>query len=100
LNSSAFTSTKTFYESPREDATARSLATVNSVTAATDIDAEDYLFYGKSLAANTTDKNSSLVIGPGQSLVVYSSAADINYSLNGFEDNTSDYQIYLYSRVP
>jgi hypothetical protein len=99
LNSSAFTSTKTFYESPREDATARSLATVNSVTAATDIDAEDYLFYGKSLAANTTDKNSSLVIGPGQSVVVYSSAADINYSLNGFEDNTSDYQIYLYSRV-
>jgi uncharacterized Zn finger protein len=100
LNSSAFTTTKTFYESPREDATVRSLATVNSVTAATDIDAEDYLFYGKSLAANTTDKNSSLVIGPGQSLVVYSSAADINYSLNGFEDNTSDYQIYLYSRVP
>lgn len=99
LNSSAFTTTKTFYDSPRENSTARSVATVSSVTAATDIDAEDYLFYGKSLAANTTDKNSSLVIGPGQSVVVYSSAADLNYSLNGFEDNTSDYQIYLYSRV-
>ena len=99
LNSTAFTTTKTFYDSPREDATVRSVATVSSVTTATDVEVEDYLFYGKALSANTTDKNSSLIIGPGQSIVVYSSAADINYSLNGFEDNTSDYQIYLYSRV-
>lgn len=99
LNSVAFTSTKTFYDSPREPASARSVATVSSVTTATDVSLEDYLYYGKSLAANSTDKNSSIVIGPGQSIVVYSSAADLNYSLNGFEDNTNDYTVYLYSRI-
>ena len=97
LNSVAFTGTNTFYDSPREYSSVRAVATVSSVTTATDINVEDYLFYGKSLAGNTTDKNSSIVIGPGQSLVVYSSAADLNYSLNGFEDNTSDYELYFYS---
>jgi hypothetical protein len=99
LNSVAFTSSVTFYDSPRTTADSRSIATVSSVTTATDINAEDYLFYGKSLSANTTDKNTSIVIGPGQSLVVYSSAADLNYSLNGFEDSTNDFDIYLYNRV-
>jgi hypothetical protein len=99
LNSSVFATTNTFYDSPRENASTRAVATVSSVTTATDINVEDYLFYGKSLAANTTDKNSSVVVGPGQSLVVYSSAADLNYSLNGFEDNTSDYDTYLYLRT-
>ena len=99
LNSSAFAGTNTFYDSPRENASTRTTATVSSVTTATTINAEDYLFYDKSLAANATDKNSSILIGPGQSLVVYSSATDLNYSLNGFEDNTSDYDTYLYLRT-
>ena len=99
LNSAAFTTSSTFYDSPRTTGSVRTLATVSAVSAVTDINAEDYLFYGKSIAANTTDKNSSVVIGPGQSLVVYSSAADLNYVLNGFEDTTSDFNINLYDRV-
>jgi hypothetical protein len=88
-----------FYDSPREAGSNRGLVTVSSFTATTDINAEDYLFYGKSISANTTDKNSGIVVGPGQSLVVYSSAADLNYVLNGFEDSTSDFIVNLYNRV-
>jgi hypothetical protein len=89
----------TFYDSPRTTGASRSIATVSSLTTATDVNAEDYLFYDKALAGNTTDKNSSILIGPGQSLVVYSAANTISYSLNGFEDSTSDLTIYNYLRV-
>jgi hypothetical protein len=99
LNSSAFAGTNTFYDSPRENGSTRGVATVSSVTTATDIGSEDYLYYGQAITANTTDKNSSIIVGPGQSIVVYSSATDLNYSLNGFEDNTSDYEVYLYLRT-
>lgn len=99
LNSTAFTTAATFYDSPRTTGAVRSLTVVSAVSAATDINAEDYLFYGKSVSANTTDKNSSIVIGPGQSIVVYSSAIDLNYVLNGFEDSTNDFTIKQYSRV-
>ena len=102
-NSGAVSGTGTFehvfYDSPRENGSDRSLAKVSSYTAATDINAEDYLFYGKSISANTSDKNSGIVVGPGQSLIVYSSAADLNYVLNGFEDSTSDFTVNLYNRV-
>ena len=55
--------------------------------------AEDYIFYGNAIAANVTDKNSSIVVGPGQNLLVYSSAGDISYVLNGFEASSDDYTV-------
>ena len=53
----------------------------------------DYIYYGKALAANVTDKNSSIIVGPGQNLLVYSSAGDISYQLNGFEAASEDYTV-------
>jgi hypothetical protein len=102
-NSGAVSGTGTFehifYDSPRENGSNRNLVKVSSYTAETDINDSDYLFYGKSVSANSTDKNSGIVIGPGQSIVVYSSAADLNYVLNGFEDSTSDFTVNLYNRI-
>jgi hypothetical protein len=88
-----------FYDSPRESGSDRGVARVSTYTASTDINAEDYLFYGKSVSANSTDRTTGIVVGPGQSVVVYSSAADLNYVLNGFEDSTSDFTVNLYNRV-
>lgn len=99
LNSSVFTTSDQFYDSPRTSGSARSLVSISSTTTSTDIQGEDYLFYGKTLSANSTDKNSGIVVGPGQSIVVYSSAADLNYVLNGFEDTTNDFSVTLYTRV-
>ena len=54
---------------------------------------EDYIFYDKSVAANTTDKNTSLIVGPGQNLTVYSSAGDLSYVVTGFESPSGDFDI-------
>ena len=59
----------------------------------------DYLFYGKAIAANVTDKNSSIIVGPGQNLLVYSSAADLSYNLNGFEAPSDDYTVVNMTKV-
>ena len=53
----------------------------------------DYIYYGKAIAANVTDKNSSVLVGPGQNLLVYSSAADLSYQANGFEAASDDYVV-------
>ena len=60
---------------------------------------EDYIFYGKALAANVTDKNSSIIVGPGQNLLVYSSAADLSYQANGFETSSDDYEVINMTKI-
>ena len=54
---------------------------------------EDYIFYDKQVAANTTDKNTSLIVGPGQNLTVYSSAGDLSYVVTGFESPSGDFDV-------
>jgi hypothetical protein len=102
-NTGAVSGTGTFehmlYDSPREVGVVRSFATVSSLTSVTSVNAEDYILFDKSLATKVTDKNTSIVVGPGQSIVVNSSVADLSYVLNGFEDTTSDFEVLLYNRV-
>lgn len=93
--SSAFAATNTFYDSPLTPAAARTLATVSSVSVIND---EDYIYYGKSVSANSNDRTTGLVVGPGQSIMVYSSVADLSYVLQGFSDTTSDFAVVHYIR--
>ena len=60
---------------------------------------EDYIYYGKAIAANVTDKNSSIIVGPGQNLLVYSSAGDLSYQANGFETSSDDYEAVSYTHL-
>ena len=60
---------------------------------------EDYIYYGKAIAANVTDKNSSIIVGPGQNLLVYSSAADLSYQANGFETSSDDYEVVNMTKI-
>ena len=60
---------------------------------------EDYVYYGKAIAANVTDKNSSIIVGPGQNLLVYSSAGDISYQLNGFETASDDFTVVNMTKI-
>ena len=59
----------------------------------------DYIYYGKAIAANVTDKNSSLIVGPGQNLLVYSSAGDLSYQANGFETSSDDYEVVNMTKI-
>lgn len=60
---------------------------------------EDYLFYGNSVAANDTEKNSAIIVGPGQNLLVYSSAADLSYVVNGFESSSDDLPVINMTKI-
>lgn len=60
-------------------------------TATNYVEDQDYFTYGTSIAANEADRFTGLVVGPGQNVVVYSSAADISYVVSGFESDGSDY---------
>ena len=61
--------------------------------------AEDYVFYGKEVAANATDKNSAIIVGPGQNLTVYSSAGDLSYVVTGFESPSDDFTVVNMTKV-
>ena len=66
----------------------------------TDIyDAEDYLFYDNAIAANETEKNTAIVVGPGQNLLAYSSAGDLSYVVNGFESGSDDLPVVNMTKV-
>lgn len=93
--SPAFAASDTFFDSPILPASDRTLATVSSVST---INAADYIVYGKTISANSTDRTTGLVVGPGQSIMVYSSAADLSYVLQGFADNTTDFAVVHYIR--
>ena len=60
---------------------------------------EDYIFYGNSVAANDTEKNSAIIVGPGQNLLVYSSAADLSYVVNGFESSSDDLPVINMTKI-
>jgi len=60
---------------------------------------EDYLFYDNAVAANETEKNSAIVVGPGENLLVYSSAADLSYVANGFESPSDDFTVIQLTKI-
>ena len=59
----------------------------------------EYIFYDKAIATKVTDKNTSLVVGPGENLLVYSSAADLSYVVNGFEAPSDDFTVVNMTKV-
>lgn len=64
-------------------------------TATTYANAEDFIHYDTALAANTLDRTTGIVVGPGQNVLVYSGSADVAYSVSGFESASDDYTIIL-----
>jgi hypothetical protein len=101
-SSGAVSSTGTFnhifYDTPALSQP-RSAAKVVSFTSSTTINDEDYLAYDIDSPAKSNTKHTGLVVGPGQSVVVYAATADLSFSLIGFEDVTSDFTPILYDRT-
>lgn len=97
--SSAGTFKYKFYDSPRQAGSNRSNVLVVSSTSVTDVNAADYLAYDATALKSQTTKLTGVLVGPGQSLVVHSSSADLGFMLNGFEDATSDFTLNSYIRI-
>ena len=95
-----FAGTDTFYENPKDNTAARSQVTVSSVDVASNaVTAENYIVVGATNSANNVDKITSLVVGPGEVVVVNSTTQNNVFSLVGFEDSATSFatRVFNYS---
>lgn len=97
--SAAFAAGDVFVDTPLEQGAERQDTTVSSVTAATDLNNEDYIFYDYALSANGANKHSGIVVGPNSHIIVYASSADLSFQLNGFENTVSDFEVVHYNQT-
>lgn len=87
LNSGDFSGSDTFRDVPKLNTASRTTATINSVdVASAAVEGSNYLVDGDATGNNEVDKITSLVVGPGETLVVKSTTANNIFSLVGFED--------------
>jgi hypothetical protein len=90
--SANFAGTNTFRDNPISQTATRNTATVSAVVAgSSDLDAESYIIIGKTNGANNIDRTTSLVLGPGQKLVVNSVTQNNVFNLVGFEDVSTSF---------
>ena len=97
--SAAFAGSDVFVDTPRGQGADRANATVSSVTAATDLETKDYIYYDVAISANSTNEHKGLVVGPNSHLIVYASSADLSFQVNGFENNVSDWEAQQYNQT-
>ena len=87
VGSGDFAGSDTFRDVPRLLSGARATITVSSVTIATTaLEDANYIANGVANGNNEVDRITSIVIGPGERLVVNSTTANNSFSLVGFED--------------
>jgi len=85
--SADFAGTDKFLDSPKSNSATRAAVTVNSVDVATTaLDDENYIVNGVTNGNNEVDRITSIVVGPGERLVINSATANNSFSLIGFED--------------
>ena len=84
----------TFQDSPKLATADRGVVTVSSVTVATTaLENENYITKDKTLSANATERITSLVIGPGERLIIESATQNNVFNLIGFEDSTTSFPV-------
>lgn len=59
----------------------------------TTVEDHDWIHYDQEIAANSQQRDSAIVVGPGQNLIAHGSGADISVVVQGFETVSSDYTI-------
>ena len=62
-------------------------------TSTTYVKTEDYIHYGKAIAANSSDRTTGIVVGPGQNLIGWASDTNIAFQVQGFESVSEDYTV-------
>lgn len=93
-----FAGTDTFFDVPAYGSAARTLATVSSVDVATTAsEAANLIADGVTNSANNVDRITSVVLGPGERILVSSATANNAFTAVGFEDNSSDLNVSVYS---
>lgn len=87
--SADFAATDVFQDVPATDDGVRSFATVSSVDVATTaVEDQHYITLNKTNSANNVERITSLVIGPGERIIVESATQNNIFNLIGFEDTS------------
>ena len=98
MNSADFTTSSVFQDAPLDSTASRSAVAVSAVQLATTaVDNEMYLRKDNAISDVTTEEIKSLVIGPGQKLIVESNGGFCSFNLIGFEDSSSAFTTRTYS---
>lgn len=89
--SSGFAGTDTFFDAPLDTDATRAKATISSVdTDITALEDGQLIVDGMDNTANNVHRITSLVLGPGERVVVQSTTANNTFNLVGFEDNSDE----------
>ena len=98
VGSADFAGSDTFQDNPKEGGGTRGTVTVSSVAVAvTAFETQEVIRKDNAITANTTEEIKSLVIGPGERLIVENAAADCSFVLIGFEDASTGFTTRTYS---
>ena len=96
--SADFTTSSTFQDCPKLAGASRTAVTVSSIdVASTAVETQEYLRKDNTLAADSAEEIKSLVIGPGERLIVECAAAEANFVLIGFEDASTGFPTRTYA---
>ena len=98
--SAAFSGSETFFDVPALGGATRSKVTVSSIgQAQTALSGDEYLAQGAANANNAVAKITSLVVGPGERVIINSTTQNNTFTLMGFEDLASSFPVKKYDRV-
>jgi len=95
-----FAGSDTFLDNPKLGTASRNIVTVSSVDVdVAAVEAQHYITVGATNSANNVDKITSLVVGPGEVVVVNSTTQNNVFSLVGFEDSATSFatRVFNYS---
>ena len=100
VGSADFTTSDTFLDVPALNTGTRTAVTVSSITTATTaVETKHYIRKDNTHAQDVTEEIKSLVIGPGQRLIVECAAAEASFALIGFEDASSEFTLRTYGQA-
>tara|TARA_B100000902_G_C27271529_1_gene896521 strand:- start:49 stop:1491 length:1443 start_codon:yes stop_codon:yes gene_type:complete len=98
--SSDFATSDTFKDMPLLETATRTTATVSAVaTATTVLEDQQYIVNGDATGNNEVDRITSLVVGPGETVIINSTTANNSFNLIGFEDNASSFPTRVFSAI-
>jgi len=100
IGSADFAGTDTFRDVPKSATATRSTVTVSSVdVAVTAVEVSNYLAKDITNGNNEIDKITSIVIGPGERLIVESATQNNVFSLVGFQDASTAFPLRVFGAV-
>ena len=98
--SAVFSGSETFFDVPALGGATRTKVTVSSIgVAQTALEGDEYLAQGAANGNSAISKITSLVVGPGERVIINSTTQNNTFTLMGFEDIATSFPVKKYDRV-